>query len=139
MRQDKAVSSALTIFDLLETVMENLRLLVTAYVGVFVMSGAAIVLASESVPTSNPSFDSVQFERDVKNTVTAATRLNALCTTEKNQSYCDQAESIMRVLREYAETNPSGLKASDDNAKYLNLINPAYLDSVEKAFSTSSQ
>lgn len=119
--------------------MKFTQLIISTLSGLLLVAATSNALASESVPSLDETFDVVQFERDVKNTLTAATRLNALCTTEKNQSYCDQAESIMRVLRAYALTNPSGLKASDDNDKYLKLINPAYLDALEKALNTGSK
>lgn len=117
--------------------MKTMRLLISTFTGILVMSFAVNGVASESVQATNASFDLVQYENDVKNIVKAATRLEAICSTEKNQTYCEQADSIMRVLRAYALSNPSGVKSSLDNSEYLKMINETYRGVLQNAFSSS--
>lgn len=86
------------------------------------------VHAKEPTKPVSPDYTIQQFDEDVGRLIPLAGALKGKCLADGDQKSCDQAESIMRLLRGYAMANPSGEKGSYDSRRYMELARDAFLD-----------
>lgn len=74
-----------------------------------------------------------QVKRVIDWHIELAQKLNIRCLQDKDRTACDQVESVMSSLHEYAESNPSGLSGQMDVAKYQEILIGALIEATMAA------
>lgn len=93
----------------------------------------ALVGSSSFAESVNSHYTIDAFQDDVAQLMPLATELRGACQRTGDPEHCATAESLSRVLRELALSNPSGQASKLGNSVLIGLFESALVDGVAKA------